>query len=83
MLAAVVEDLFAKNLATRSDGAMCVFLDGFDAPMIVQKQDGAYLYATTDIATAMFREREFSPDVSLYVVDHRQSDHFKIGRAHV
>ncbi|MFM8570097.1 MAG: arginine--tRNA ligase [Pirellula sp.] len=77
MLAAVVEDLFAKNLATRSDGAMCVFLDGFDAPMIVQKQDGAYLYATTDIATAMFREREFSPDVSLYVVDHRQSDHFK------
>jgi arginyl-tRNA synthetase len=45
--------------------------------MIVRKQDGAYLYATTDIATAMFREREFSPDVSLYVVDHRQSDHFK------
>jgi len=77
MLGAVVEDLFAKNLAVQSDGAICVFLDGFDAPMIVQKQDGAYLYATTDLATAMFREREFSPDVSLYVVDHRQGDHFK------
>ncbi|MCE2808999.1 MAG: arginine--tRNA ligase [Planctomycetaceae bacterium] len=77
MLGAVVEDLFAKNLAVQSDGALCVFLDGFDSPMIVRKQDGAYLYATTDIATAMFREREFSPDVCLYVVDHRQSDHFK------
>jgi arginyl-tRNA synthetase len=58
--------------------------------MIVQKQDGAYLYATTDIATALFREREFGPDVSLYVVDHRQSEHFnklfavleKIGLVH-
>jgi arginyl-tRNA synthetase len=76
MLAAVVEELFAKSMAVQSDGAICVFLDGFDAPMIVRKQDGAYLYATTDIATAMFREREFGPDVSLYVVDHRQSDHF-------
>jgi len=77
MLEAVVENLFAKDLAVQSDGAVCVFLDGFDAPMIVQKQDGAYLYATTDVATAMFREREFSPDVSLYVVDHRQGEHFK------
>ncbi|MFN7734024.1 MAG: arginine--tRNA ligase [Pirellula sp.] len=76
MLPAVIEELFAKSLATQSDGAVCVFLDGFDAPMIVQKQDGAYLYATTDIATALFREREFAPDASLYVVDHRQSEHF-------
>ncbi len=76
LLEAVVEQLFAKELAVQSDGAVCVFLDGFDAPMIVRKQDGAYLYATTDIATAMFRERDFEPDVCLYVVDHRQSDHF-------
>lgn len=76
MLPAVIEQLFAKSLAVQSDGAVCVFLDGFDAPMIVQKQDGAYLYATTDIATALFREREFEPDASLYVVDHRQSEHF-------
>jgi arginyl-tRNA synthetase len=76
MLPAVVEELFAKSMAVNSDGAVCVFLDGFDAPMIVQKQDGAYLYATTDLATAMFREREFAPDISLYVVDHRQGEHF-------
>jgi arginyl-tRNA synthetase len=77
MLPMVVEDLLARSLAVQSDGAICVFLDGYEAPMIVQKQDGAYLYATTDIATAVFREREFSPDYSLYVVDHRQSEHFQ------
>ena len=77
MLPAIVEDLLAKSLAAQSGGAICVFLDGYEAPMIVQKQDGAYLYSTTDIATAVFREREFSPDASLYVVDHRQSEHFQ------
>ncbi len=77
MLPAVVEDLLAKSLAVQSGGAICVFLDGYEAPMIVQKQDGAYLYSTTDIATAVFREREFGPDASLYVVDHRQSEHFQ------
>jgi len=77
MLPAIVEDLLAKSLAVQSGGAICVFLDGYEAPMIVQKQDGAYLYSTTDIATAVFREREFAPDASLYVVDHRQSEHFQ------
>ncbi len=77
MLPLIVEDLMARSLAVESDGAICVFLDGYEAPMIVRKQDGAFLYATTDIATAMFREREFAPDVSLYVVDHRQSEHFQ------
>lgn len=90
LLPAIVEDLLAKSLAVESGGAICVFLEGYEAPMIVQKQDGAFLYSTTDIATAMFREREFAPDASLYVVDHRQSEHFqklfdvlrKIGLSH-
>jgi arginyl-tRNA synthetase len=77
MLPAVIEELLTQSLATQSEGAICVFLEQFDAPMIVQKQDGAYLYSTTDIATAMFREREFGPDACLYVVDHRQSEHFQ------
>ncbi len=77
LLPSVIEELMSKDLATQSEGAICVFLDEFDAPMIVQKQDGAYLYSTTDIATAMFREREFGQDISLYVVDHRQSEHFQ------
>ena len=77
LLPAIVEDLLSRSLAVQSEGAICVFLDGYEAPMIVRKQDGAFLYSTTDIATAMFREREFAPDVSLYVVDHRQAEHFQ------
>lgn len=75
-LASVVEDLRQKGLATDSQGAVCVFLDGFEAPMIVQKKDGAFLYSTTDLATIQYRMETWKPDAILYVVDHRQSDHF-------
>ena len=76
-LAAVVADLRAKGLARDSQGAVCVFLEGFDAPMIVQKKDGAFLYSTTDLATIEYRMEVWKPDAILYVVDHRQSDHFE------
>ncbi|MEQ8848367.1 arginine--tRNA ligase [Botrimarina sp.] len=76
-LAGVVDGLKAKGLATQSDGAQCVFLDGFDAPFLVQKKDGAFLYATTDLATIQYRAEEWKPDAVLYVVDHRQSLHFE------
>jgi arginyl-tRNA synthetase len=75
-LAGVVEDLKKEGLARESDGAMCVFVEGFEAPFIVQKKDGAFLYATTDLATIQYRMREWQPDAMLYVVDHRQSQHF-------
>ncbi|MEM9827129.1 MAG: arginine--tRNA ligase [Planctomycetota bacterium] len=75
-LADVVTRLKDRGLATTSDGAVCVFLDGFDAPMIVQKQDGAFLYATTDLATFDYRIETFDPSEILYVVDTRQSEHF-------
>ena len=45
--------------------------------MIIQKKDGAFLYATTDLATIQYREETWSPDAILYVVDHRQSLHFE------
>lgn len=76
MLQNVVQQLRACGLASESEGAVCVFLPGFDAPMIVQKRDGAYLYATTDLATLLYRRDQFSPDEILYVVDSRQSEHF-------
>jgi arginyl-tRNA synthetase len=75
-LAGVVESLRRKGLAQDSQGAVCVFVEGFDAPMIVQKKDGAFLYSTTDLATIQYRVETWSPDTVLYVVDHRQSDHF-------
>ena len=76
-LEAVVKDLEAKGFTRESDGAVCVFLDNHDTPMIVQKRDGAFLYATTDLATIKYRMENFDADASLYVVDHRQSEHFQ------
>ncbi len=75
-LAAVVEGLRKQSLAQDSQGAVCVFVEGFETPMIVQKKDGAFLYATTDLATIQFRRETWQPAVVLYVVDHRQSEHF-------
>lgn len=75
-LGAVVEDFIARDIATESDGAICVFLDGYEAPMIIRKKDGAYLYPTTDLATIQYRIQEWQADAMLYVVDHRQHDHF-------
>ncbi len=75
-LAGVVEDLRKKGLAQDSQGAVCVFIEGFEAPMIVQKKDGAFLYSTTDLATIQYRVETWQPAAILYVVDHRQGDHF-------
>ena len=76
-LRGVVKDLADKGLARESDGAICVFLEGHDVPFIVQKQDGAFLYATSDLATIQYRMSQWRPDAILYVVDHRQSLHFE------
>ncbi|NOY43375.1 MAG: arginine--tRNA ligase [Planctomycetes bacterium] len=76
-LAGVVQDLTQRGLARESDGAICVFLDGHKAPFIIQKKDGAFLYATTDLATVQYRLEQWQPDTIVYVVDHRQSLHFE------
>ncbi|HEX4131158.1 MAG TPA: arginine--tRNA ligase [Pirellulales bacterium] len=76
-LGEVVDSLTACGLARESDGALCVFLDGYETPMIVRKRDGAFLYATTDLATIKYRMETWKPDAILYVVDHRQSLHFE------
>jgi len=76
-LAPLVEKLIDEKIATESDGAICVFLEGSDVPMLVRKKDGAFLYATTDLATIQYRVETYSPDTILYVVDHRQSLHFQ------
>lgn len=78
MLSDVVTDLKEKGFATESQGAICVFIKGFEAPFIVQKQDGAFTYATTDLATIKYRVEELNADRVLYVVDSRQSEHFQL-----
>jgi arginyl-tRNA synthetase len=76
-LAAIVDELLARGIARESDGAIAVFLEGHETPMLIRKQDGAFLYATTDLATIRYRMDAWRPDAILYVVDHRQRMHFE------
>jgi len=75
-LADVVTDFLQRNLARESEGATCVFLDGYETPMLIRKKDGAFLYATTDLATIRYRLQRWHPQAILYIVDHRQAEHF-------
>ncbi len=77
-LGGVIESLKEKGIAAESDGAMCVFVEGNEAPFIVQKADGAFTYGTTDLATIEHRVKELNADEALYVVDARQSEHFSL-----
>lgn len=81
-LANVISDLKSKGLLVESQGAQCVFLeefktaDGEPLPVIVQKADGGYLYATTDLAAVRYRSNVLKADRALYFVDQRQALHF-------
>ncbi len=87
MLPGVVERLLAEGIAREDQGAICVFFNEWDdapadlkkqkEPFIVRKKDGAFLYSTTDVATVLYREERFGTEKSIYVVDMRQSLHFK------
>ncbi len=84
MLPDVVEELKNKKLSIESDGAVCVFPDGFKnkegerLPFIIQKSDGAYLYATTDLAAIRYRINKLKADTIIYVTDSRQKLHFEM-----
>ncbi len=77
MLPKIIDTLKDKGLLVESNGAKCVFLDNSDTPIIVQKSDGGYLYATTDLAGLEFRAKELKADRISYVVDARQSEYFR------
>ncbi|WP_299790226.1 arginine--tRNA ligase [uncultured Shewanella sp.] len=79
----VVNDLDAKGLLSESDGAKVVFQDEFKTkdgeplPVIIQKADGGYLYATSDLAAMRYRSNVLKADRALYFVDLRQALHFQ------
>jgi arginyl-tRNA synthetase len=81
-LPGVVEDLHKLGLLVESEEAQVVFPDGFKdregepLPMIVQKRDGGFGYAATDLAAARYRVGELGASRVIYVVDARQGDHF-------
>ncbi|MBW4473166.1 MAG: arginine--tRNA ligase [Stenomitos rutilans HA7619-LM2] len=82
LLESVVEDLKATELLVEDDGAQCVFLEGFTnkqgkpLPLIVQKSDGGYNYATTDLAAIRYRVKEDKVQRVIYPVGMEQTNHF-------
>jgi arginyl-tRNA synthetase len=77
MLADVVRDLSAKGIAERGEGGTLIIRFGENDVAIVQKRDGAFTYTTSDLATIRYRVEHWHPDAVLYLVDARQSLHFK------
>jgi len=73
----VVDELERNGTAVIDDGALCVFVAGFSAPMIVRKRDGGFGYAATDLAAIRRRVNQMHAQRLIYVVDARQSDHFE------
>lgn len=84
ILAEVVADLESKGLVTLSDGAKCIFLEGFQnregesLPLMVQKSDGGYNYDTTDMAAIRHRIQDEHGTRLIYVTDAGQANHFKM-----
>ena len=77
MLAEIVENLLHRKIAIETNGAIGIFFEGEEVPMLIRKSDGAFLYGTTDLATVKYRLDTFEPDAILYVTDFRQSQHFE------
>jgi len=81
MLAEVCDELESKEIATISDGALCVFPPGFTGrdekplPLILRKSDGGYGYATTDIAAIRYRICDLGAQRMIYVVGADQRLH--------
>lgn len=76
---AAVQKLIESGVAVQNeDGSVIVPLEeyGFDVPLLVQKSNGAALYATNDLATILFREEEFAPDRVIYSVGAEQQFYF-------
>ncbi|XTZ13021.1 MAG: arginine--tRNA ligase, partial [cyanobacterium endosymbiont of Rhopalodia inflata] len=78
----IIKNLEKQELLKKDAGARCVFLDGFTnkagnpLPLIVQKSDGGYNYATSDLAALKYRIEEDQAERIIYVTDAGQADHF-------
>jgi len=84
MLPQIIKELEKKELILVSDGAKCLFPDGFfnregsPLPLMMQKSDGGYTYDTTDMAALCHRICEQKADRIIYITDSGQATHFKM-----
>ncbi|MEO8811712.1 MAG: arginine--tRNA ligase [Caulobacteraceae bacterium] len=82
LIPGMIEDLREKGLLIDDQGARIVRVARNDdkrevPPLLVVSSEGSAMYGTTDLATVLDRRRAFDPDLVVYVVDQRQSDHFE------
>ncbi len=84
MLPGVVAELQSRGLATVSEGAVCIFLDGFvnregePLPLMIRKSDGGYNYATTDLTALKYRVEKLGAKRVVYVVGMTQQQHLQM-----
>lgn len=76
-LADTVRELEELGVAVVDGGALCIFVEGFEAPLIIRKSDGGFTYGTTDMAAVRYRVRDLGGTRLLYVVDSRQTQHLR------
>lgn len=75
-LSEVVATLREKGVAAESEGAIAIFVEGYEAPLIIEKKGGGYLYGTTDLAAIRYRTQTLGARRVIYTHDSRQSQHF-------
>ena len=79
MLAPMIDELKGKGIAVLDDGAIIIRFDEDKKmpPALIEKSDGGYTYATTDLATIKLRTEDYGTNRLIYIVDRRQSLHFQ------
>lgn len=78
LLPAVLQELGDRGLVQEDDGALCIFTNISNAPLIVRKADGGYGYDSTDCAAVLHRLREERADRVIYVIDNGQETHMRM-----
>ena len=71
-------ELADRGLVSDSNGAQCVFVPGFNFPLMIRKSDGGYGYDSTDMAALSYRLKEMKADRLVYITDYSQGEHFQL-----
>jgi len=76
LIPGMIDDLVKNKKVIKDEGAL-ISAQEIDPKVLITKSDGSYLYITTDLATILYRQKYIPYDKAFYIVDNRQSLHFK------
>ena len=76
LIPGMIDDLVKNKKVIKDKGAL-ISAQEVDPKVLITKSDGSYLYITTDLATILYRQKNIVYDKAFYIVDNRQSLHFK------